>query len=175
MSRLFPHPPYAEDQPYRKAILTTHVLTRGFQAGALVGSILSVPVYFLRKPTSSAYLPRFYPFQLLRSAGVGSAVGTGVLGVGLVARMWGREEIEWADRSWRLLENTGQVEVDDWGYGGAILGAAGTYFSGNVARLGWRGLLGGAGLGSLAGVGAYTIWRSTGKGGKLEEDKSLSA
>ena len=175
MSRLFPHPSYAEDQPFRRAILTTHVLTRGFQAGALVGSILSVPVYLLRKPSSSSYLPRFYPFQLLRSTGVGAVIGTGFLSVGLVARMWGKEEIEWADRSWRLLENKGQVEVDDWGYGGAVLGAAGTYLSGNVARLGWRGLLGGTGLGSVAGVGAYMVWRSAGKGGKLEEDKSLSA
>ena len=29
--------------------------------------------------------------------------GMGLLALGLVGRMWGREEVEWKDRSWRLL------------------------------------------------------------------------
>jgi hypothetical protein len=87
--------------------------------------------------------------------------------------MWDKEPIEWADRSWRLLENKGQVEVDDWGYGGAVLGTAAAIFA--RTNMGWRGVLGGAGLGSLVGVGGYMVYRHGIKGGKWEEDKSLSA
>lgn len=71
--------------------------------------------------------------------------------------MWGKEPIEWNDRSWRLLENKGQVEVDDWSYGGAIMGAAATVFA--RTNMGWRGFLGGTGLGSLVGVGGYMVWK----------------
>lgn len=35
------------------------------------------------------------------------------MAVAVPARMWGREEIEWQDRSWRLLENKGQVEWEE--------------------------------------------------------------
>jgi hypothetical protein len=167
MSRFFRHPGYAEDQPLSHTILTTHVLTRGFQAGALMGPLAAVPWYFLRRPTLS-----LAP-TLLRSVGVGSLFGTGLLSLGLAARMWDKEPIEWADRSWRLLENKGQVEVDDWSYGGAVLGAAAATLAGT--NMGWRGVLGGTGLGSLVGVGGYMVYRHGIKGGKWEEDKSLSA
>jgi hypothetical protein len=36
----------------------------------------------------------------------------GIVSVGLVGRMWGREDIEWKDRSWRLMENKGQLETE---------------------------------------------------------------
>jgi hypothetical protein len=49
MSRLFPHAPYAEDQPLAHLILTTHVLHRGFQSGALFGILLSpLPLLYHR-------------------------------------------------------------------------------------------------------------------------------
>lgn len=172
MSRFFPHPAFAEDQPFPHVILTTHVLTRGFTAGALVGSLIRLPGYFLSKPTSSIPAGPLST-AVLRSAGVGTVVGTGLLSVVLAVRMWDKEPIEWADRSWRLLENKGQVEVDDWSYSGALLGAAATTLS--RRNLGWRGLLGGMGLGSLVGVGGYMGWRYGINGGKWEEDKSLSA
>ena len=47
-SRYFPHPEYAEDQPYAKAILTYHVLCRAFQSGAVIGlGIGTVRTYVL--------------------------------------------------------------------------------------------------------------------------------
>jgi hypothetical protein len=165
MSRFFPHTAYAEDQPFSHTILATHVLTRGFQAGAVMGPLVALPQYLIRKPT----LP-LAP-TLLRSIGVGSLVGTGLLTVGLTARMWDKEPIEWADRSWRLLENKGQVEVDDWSYGGAVLGAGAATLA--RSNMGWRGILGGTGLGSIAGVGGYMVYRYGIRGGKWEEDKSL--
>jgi hypothetical protein len=89
--------------------------------------------------------------------------------------MWGRESIEWNDRSWRLLENKGQVEVDDWSLGGTIAGLAGVYGSGVARRAGWRAVVGGAGVGSLVGVGGYMAWRYGVKGGKYEEDVSMQS
>ncbi len=105
--------------------------------------------------------------------GVGSLVGTGLLSTVLAARMWDKEPIEWADRSWRLLENKGQVEVDDWGYSGAILGATAATLA--KSNMGWRGILGGTGLGSLIGVGGYMVYRHGINGGKWQDGKSLSS
>ncbi|KAJ9144364.1 hypothetical protein NKR19_g6460, partial [Coniochaeta hoffmannii] len=104
MSRLFPRAPYAEDQPYYHTILAFHVLSRGFVIGAGVGA-LAYSARRLIRPSPS--------LSLLRSSGNGALVGTGLLAVALAGRMRGREEIEWRDRSYRLLWNRGQVEVDD--------------------------------------------------------------
>lgn len=153
MSRLFPHPPYAEDQPYHHTILTTHVLSRGFATGAGVGAA----VFSVRRLVSSP--PRPALSSLLRSAGTGALVGTGLLGVALLGRMRGREEIEWRDRSWRLLENSGQVEADDWMALGAGVGGASVLVSKGLAGVGARGLLGGAGLGALGGMVGIALWR----------------
>ena len=168
MSRFWPHTAYAEEQPYSHAILYTHVLTRAVQAGSIVGATIG-----------SAYavfpsLP-FAPAQpsaakiLLRSTGMGTVIATGLLTVATPARMWGREEIEWQDRSWRLLENKGQVECDDWTYGGMALGAVATAVRGN--GMGWRGAAGRVGAGSVLGMVGYMGYRYGMKGGKWEEDK----
>lgn len=88
----------------------------------------------------------------------------GIMVVAIPGRMWGREEIEWQDRSWRLLENKGQVECDDWTYAGMAAGALAS-----VRTRGWRGKVGCVGLGSVAGMGGYMAWRYGIKGGKFEE------
>lgn len=86
--------------------------------------------------------------------------------------MWGRENIEWQDRAWRLLENKGQVECDTFATEGAVAGVAGvaavTWRHG-VRAAGWRTIVGGAGVGSLVGVIGYMGWRHGVKGGKWEE------
>lgn len=132
MSRLFPHPAYAEDQPYAKTVLTTHVLTRGVTTGTVVGSTLfgaraftawirpQKPPVALSAAATAAPVTR----QFLRSICVSTAWTLGLVGVGMVGRMWGREAIEWKDRSWRLLESQGQLEVDDWTYVGMGVGLA---------------------------------------------------
>ena len=122
MSRLWSHAPYAEDQARSKEILSTHVLFRGFESGAMVGPVVGTAYHLLRLRRTVAP-PSFY-VTLVRSCGVGATIFTSASAVGLVARMWNREEIEWKDRAWRLLENKGQVEVDDWGVGGMALGGA---------------------------------------------------
>ncbi|KAL6879249.1 hypothetical protein J3F83DRAFT_711980 [Trichoderma novae-zelandiae] len=176
MSRLFPHTPYAEDQPLPHLILTTHVLTRAITTGSIIGLAIpalrqSIPA--LRRPGPGPPLPE----RLLLSVTRSTAITTAVVGVGLAARMWGREPIEWRDRSWRLLENRGQLELDDWTYGGmgAALLATGLMRvggAGGPARLGWRGVAGAAGMGSVGGMIGYMAWRYGINGGRfVEADK----
>jgi hypothetical protein len=81
-------------------------------------------------------------------------IGAGIASLGLIGRMWGREEIEWKDRSWRLRYNTGQVAVDNWGEPAAALGVLVVASRGlaGPAPGSWRGVVGGAGVGSLIGI-----------------------
>lgn len=147
MSYFYPTAQYAEDQPLARTILATHVLSRGFQLGSAVGLLNNGATFLLKRRPITAPI-------LLRSAGTGGLIGTGMAGVGLIARMWGREEIEWKDRSWRLRYNSGQVAIDNWSEPAAALGVlvvASRGLSGSGAG-NWRGLVGGASIGSLVGV-----------------------
>lgn len=81
-------------------------------------------------------------------------MGLGLTAVMVPLRMNGKEDIEWKDRSWRLLENKGQVSMDDWTYGGMVLGAASTLVG---SLLGWRGAAGKICVGSLLGVGYMAL------------------
>ncbi|KAJ5663482.1 hypothetical protein N7507_004213 [Penicillium longicatenatum] len=116
MSHFFPTTEYAEDQPLARTILATHVASRGFQLGTALGLIsFTIESTFKRR---SMTMP-----LLLRSAGAGSIIGAGISTAGMIARMWGRENIEWRDRSWRLRYNTGQLAIDNWSEPGAVIGA----------------------------------------------------
>lgn len=85
-------------------------------------------------------------------------------------RMREREEIEWKDRSWRLLENKGQIECDDWTYTGMVAGAV---TSARDGTSGLKGAVGKVGAGSVVGMLCYMGWRYGIKGGKWEESKIL--
>ena len=68
-----------------------------------------------------------------------------------------REEIEWQDRTWRLLENKGEVRTDWVALGGSGVGAL---MAGEAIRRGLvvgmsgrMAVFGGAGLGMATGVG----------------------
>ncbi|KAE9365106.1 hypothetical protein N431DRAFT_430631 [Stipitochalara longipes BDJ] len=169
MSRLWPHPPFAEDQPLARTILWTHVLTRAATVGSMVGTGVGASLLVLRqfKVIRQRVPPATVASTLLRSSGTGAVVATGLLCIGLPVRMWGREEIEWQDRSWRLIENKGQVECDDWTYVGLAAGAIAYGIKGN--GLGWRGLTGSIGLGGVSGVVGYIGWRYGVNGGKFKE------
>jgi hypothetical protein len=174
MSRFWPHTAYAEQQPSSHAILYTHVLTRAVQAGSMLGIGVGGSVFVLRRYRILA--PKVPPSTvsgtILRSIGVGAVVGTGLMAVLLPMRMRDKEEIEWADRSWRLLENKGQVECDDWTYGGMAAGLAAAAVRGK--GLGWSGVIGSIGAGSLLGMMGYLGWRYGLKGGKWDDDKGDS-
>jgi hypothetical protein len=85
-----------------------------------------------------------------------------------IGQMWGKEEIEWEDRSWRLLENKGQMAVDDW----SLVGTAAGLIAGLRAQpfSAWR-VAGGAGIGSMIGVGGYMVWRHGVHGGRWPGEK----
>jgi hypothetical protein len=190
MSRYFPHSAYAEDQPMAHTILGVHVLTRNFTTGAIVGGAVSgVRRLFpaLNKSASASAVAATAPSssssaaaataatstlraaatpfsqRFVLSAANGSIVGLGLGAAMLAARMYGREDIEWRDRSWRLLEHAGQKETDDWTYGGAAGGLAAAALSRRsrpgLAAAGWRGLVGAAALGSVGGTVGYMAWR----------------
>ncbi|KAB8303409.1 hypothetical protein EYC80_004836 [Monilinia laxa] len=117
MSHFWPHPVYAEDQPYSHLILWTHILTRAPPTSAFLTPLLTTSthtlqtLHLLRPPKPS---PNPTPHMLLRTTGTNTVTISAILILATIARMYGREEIEWKDRSWRLLENRGQRECDAW-------------------------------------------------------------
>jgi hypothetical protein len=169
MSRFFPTTPYAEDQPLARTILTTHVATRAVTMGSLIGAGLATGRHLLGSSESAARPP--FAARLLRASGTSVAITVGVTGVMLVGRMYGREEVEWQDRSWRLLRNRGQLETDDWTYMGMLAGPATAAAVGRTRGLGWRGVVGAGGLGSVAGMLGYLTWRYGIKGGWKDEEQ----
>ena len=72
-------------------------------------------------------------------------------------QMFGREEIEWQDRAWRLQENKGEEITDVFSFEAAAVGAVVAGLAARGGRLGamspGRAAMGGAGLGTAAGVG----------------------
>lgn len=160
----WPHPAYAEDQPYAKSLLYVHVFHRGYQVGAGIGLLSAVyrnirgPRKIVSPSSSTATAAR----QIFWSSiGKGSLIGGGVTMALLTARMWGLEDIEWKDRSWRLLENKGQVMHDrycDWGVGLGTLSAVA--FRTSTGRIiAWE-TAGRAGLGGLLGAIACEVVRA---------------
>lgn len=182
MSRYYPHPEYAEDQPLAYTILTVHVATRAVTVGSIIG-IGSASVRQLIPSLRSASTAPFAT-RLLTASAKGSIWALAITGLGLAGRMYGREMIEWQDRSWRLLENKGQVETDDWTYGGMGVATAAALISmarskggarPAVAMIGWKGVFGAAGLGSVGGMLGYMGWRYGVNGGKFPEKPSKKA
>lgn len=140
-------------------ILTSHVLYRGFQTGAVLGHSLKLARSLFTKSGKLSGEPILA--STLRSAGIGAVAGTALMVPGLYMRMRGREEIEWKDRSWRLLEHEGQKAVDDCSIVGTAVGSvvgARQLVSHEAARVKALKVIGGAGVGSIAGVVVYLGW-----------------
>ena len=172
MSRYFPHSDYAEDQPLAGTILATHVATRGVTTGTIaalgVTSIRAAVPALRRAPAAAVTLPPAAQ-RVLLSASAGTGWGAAAVLAALALRMRGREDVEWRDRSWRLMENRGQLECDDWTYAGMGAGAA----LAAARRGGGQGVgvvrraLGGVGLGSVVGMVGYMAWRYGVNGGEF--------
>ncbi|KAF1988094.1 hypothetical protein K402DRAFT_392364 [Aulographum hederae CBS 113979] len=165
MTAIFSQSDYAEDQPYAHTILAFHVIRAGFTAG----SVLSLPSAAITPVISTLYKTRSITSLrnispgTFRNAAIVHASRGGPLGLlfgalAVTGQMWGREDIEWKDRSWRLLGNKTQVETDNWVLGGVVLGAAGALIAGRRGRLpAFAGrpataVIGGATIGSATGV-----------------------
>jgi len=162
MDRFLPHPDYAEDQPYSRTILTTHVLHRGANLGAALGALYGGARFGLSAHARKSPLAA----SVIRGAGVGVATATCLVAVALSWRMYGKQEIEWQDRSWRLLENKPQNKIDEWSTSGALVGGV---LGGVKKGLGWRGVTGGAGIGSVVGIVCWVAYSKL--GGKEEQAK----
>ncbi|KAI1180848.1 hypothetical protein F4777DRAFT_175014 [Nemania sp. FL0916] len=170
MSRYFPHPAYAEDQPLARTILTTHVETRAITTGTIIGAGIAAgrgALQRFRKTATPGPIDVSQSLRYLRAAGNSTVWTVAIVSVGLVGRMWGREEIEWKDRSWRLMENKGQLETDDWTYGGMAAGLAASVLL--KRPVGWAAVVGSVGVGSVAGTLGYMGWRYGMHGGKRPE------
>lgn len=85
--------------------------------------------------------------------------------------MFGREDIEWKDRSWRLLNNKGQIEVDNWILIGGAIGAMLSARRGRTVLSLSRRVVAGLGIGTVGGTLGYMGWRYGVNGGKWPEDK----
>ncbi|CUS15814.1 unnamed protein product [Tuber aestivum] len=60
--------------------------------------------------------------SMVQALGVGVVLATGVAALALSGRMYGRQGIEWQDRSWRFLEYKPQNGIDQWSASGALVG-----------------------------------------------------
>ncbi|EJT69665.1 hypothetical protein GGTG_12549 [Gaeumannomyces tritici R3-111a-1] len=170
MSRLFPHADYAEDQPLHRTILATHVAARAATTGTLAGAaVLSARALLPKRaatPTTKTPAPAATAaaLRLLRASGSGVAWATALAGLYLGASMARWEPIEY-------------LETDDWTVAGTAAGVAaatavassgGGGVRAGVRLLGWRGLLGAAGSGSVVGMVGYLGWRYGVKKGQRE-------
>jgi hypothetical protein len=155
MASLFPHPLYAEDQPYARTILYLHVM----RASAMSFSFFSL---FQFPASLIAVRYRKIPIdyntviaRTLRTSGRGLVLGTAAGAFMTWGRMRGLEDIEWKDRSWRILENNGEVKTDWVTLGGAEAGAVAGLVAarrGLVPMTVGHAVLGGAGVGIASGV-----------------------
>jgi hypothetical protein len=166
MTSLFPHPQYAEDQPSAHAVLYLHVL----RASAMTFSFLSLPYTGISILRSRMHHRSLTMNTVLSKTFLNSGRGLVLGAVAGVAMTWGRmrgkSEVEWQDRSWRLLENKEEVNTDWESIGatcvGALVGVAAAR-KGVVLLSAGRASLGGAGLGLGSGVlfmvGTYVAGR----------------
>lgn len=158
MTSYFPHTAYAEDQPNAQAILYLHVARATAMSGSFL-SLFTAPASLLvtRYRHAVPITPSALLSRLLIHSGRGLVIGS-VLGVvATYGRMFGREEIEWQDRAWRLQENKGEEDTDVVSFQAAAVGAVGAGLAARSGRL-YRvttgnAVIGGAGLGMASGVG----------------------
>jgi hypothetical protein len=92
--------------------------------------------------------------RTLQSSGRAFAIGSVVGALATWGRMRGREDIEWKDRAWRILENKGEVQTD-WvtlgGIGAGVFAGAAAARRGTIPANVGSAMLGGAGAGSATG------------------------
>jgi hypothetical protein len=154
MTSLFSHTPYAEDQPSAHSILYLHAVRASAMSFTFL-SLFRIPItlasarYRQIPITTSALIAR-----TLHGSGRAFALGSLVGAVATWGRMRGREEIEWQDRAWRVLENEGEVKTDWVMLGGSCAGAFASFVAarrGAIPMGVGSAMLGGAGVGSSIG------------------------
>lgn len=166
MRPVVPHPTHAEDQPYARTILYLHVM----RASAMCFSFFSL-AQFPASLIAARYNKRPIDYSVilartLKTTGRGLLLGTAAGAVMTWGRMRGREEIEWKDRSWRILENDGEIQTDWASLGSASAGAVAALMAvrrGRISMPVGGAVLGGTGAGMAFGVpymiGTYAAGR----------------
>ncbi|KAF2130852.1 hypothetical protein P153DRAFT_287857 [Dothidotthia symphoricarpi CBS 119687] len=155
MTSLFPHTPYAEDQPYAHSILYLHVMRASAMSFTFV-SLAGVPISVLASRYRQTSIdPKMLLSRTLKISGRSLVLGTMVGAAMTWGQMMGREDIEWKDRSWRILENKGEVDTDWVTIGGAGAGVVAASLGarrGKVPAGVGNAVLGGTGIGMSIGV-----------------------
>ncbi|KAF2036047.1 hypothetical protein EK21DRAFT_83770 [Setomelanomma holmii] len=155
MTSLFPHTAYAEDQPNAHAILYLHVMRASAMSFSFI-SLFRFPASLLNARYRKAPIDmRTVTARTLQSSGRALVLGSAVGALMTWGRMRGKEEIEWQDRAWRVLENKGEVKTDWVAMGGLSAGAAAGLVAarrGVLPTSAGNAILGGAGAGAAVGI-----------------------
>ncbi|KAF1944204.1 hypothetical protein EJ02DRAFT_452578 [Clathrospora elynae] len=155
MTSFSPHPVYAEDQPYAQTILYLHVMRASAMSFSFL-SLFQIPASLIAARYRKMPIDYSVVFaRTLKTSGRGLVIGTAAGAIMTWGHMMGREEMEWKDRSWRILANTGEVKTDWVTLGGAGAGAVAglvTARRGVIPATVGTAVLGGAGVGMASGV-----------------------
>jgi hypothetical protein len=157
MDSLFPQALYAEDQPNAKAILYMHVM-RASAMSFTFFSLARIPITLVRSRFRRVPVDMSTLFtRTLQSSGRAFVLGSAAGAATTWGRMRGKTEIEWQDRSWRILGNRGEVQTD-WatvgGMGAAAVAGAVAARRGVIPTSVGKAGLGGAASGSSVGKSA---------------------
>ena len=133
-----------EAQKNEKIILHTHVLFSLQSASCFLGSISAIAVFAFKrhKPLTQLILKYNTTFN------IAATVSSPFL---VEFKMKNKEEIEWKDRSWRLLQNEKQLVLDKTIPCGIVGGIALGLLIKNPNLSMANCIIGGAGIGSTAG------------------------
>ncbi|KAI9328955.1 hypothetical protein BDR26DRAFT_1012037 [Obelidium mucronatum] len=168
MDQLFEVAAYTEDQKNSHLILHVHVAHRavnalsavttlGLMARSVLGGKKTVPLMA----------------SVLRGNAVAVLLGVAGSAAMVEMKMQDKQPIEWQDRSWRLLNNKLQNQIDVWSAGGALTGMA--LFGLRAGAKGHGGAfvraVGGAGLGSIVGIAAFGAFTKAEEFGYIAELK----
>ncbi|KAJ3193954.1 hypothetical protein HK101_003753 [Irineochytrium annulatum] len=151
-NRLVPIAHHADDQKNARLVLEGHVAHRfimAFSTIATVGSLGSRPFVKLPKRGLAPTVLRANAIAVV----AGSAVGVLVTEM----KMRSEPEIGWQDRAWRLLQNPGQLELDDTTVTTGVLGGVfGLLYNSGKGKAGpIPRVVGGMGLGTFVGLGLF--------------------
>ncbi|KAL5432601.1 hypothetical protein PMIN07_010543 [Paraphaeosphaeria minitans] len=164
MTSLFPHTTHAEDQPSAHAILYLHVW-RATTMTCTFAAQLTAPASLLlsRYRHGTRFTGFAYGIRLLVHSARGLVIGS-ILGFpATYVHMFGREEIEWQDRAWRLQENREEELTDLTTLMGMVVAPVAFAATKARGRLGiGMTLMGGIGVG--AGTGMIRMIRTFAQG-----------
>lgn len=171
ISQLFPIAEYAENQEFPRLILYTHVMHRMVNLSAGI-AVISTSVHLayrkLRPPSDPktvVILQQPFAKSLVNASFRSMLIGPAIGAIATTLLMRNKTLIEWQDRSWRLLQNSGQNLTDKWSLGGMVIGGAlGTVVSRKFKISLPKAVTGSASLGCLAGLTCMMIYGKIAKG-----------